>query len=135
MAKFDETYKMIMEGKYSDYREDAGNYFGKSRYTTDSVGSGNVQLVGLRNGQPVVNPATGEQVYWTVTATHYNCFDAVSGEKLVAPRIVFELRWGNSKNNALYVARETYENAYASEDPVAIAKLKAIGLEPGYIFN
>lgn len=132
MKKFIKTYKMIMEDIYKD---DPGNHFGKARYNTASTGKGNVELVGLRNGEPVINPFTGEPVYWTVTATHFNCFDAVTGEKLIAPRIVFELRWGNSKNHALYVARETYEDAYTNNDTKKIEKLKGLGLEDGYIFK
>lgn len=134
MSKFEETYKMIMEGKYSDYREDAGNYFGKARYDVNEFGD-NAQMQGIRNGVPVINPVTGEPVYWHVTATHYNCFDAVTGEKLVAPRTVFELCYGSSRKNTLYVAIETYKDAYANEDPVAIAKLKSMGLEPGFDFG
>ena len=132
MNKFNEAYKLIMEEIYKD---DPGNHFGKARYNAKTTGDGNVELIGLRNGEPVVNPLTGEQVYWTVTATHFNCFDAITGEKLVAPLIVFELRWGNSRKHALYVARETYEDAYANNDEEKIEKLKAIGLEPGYIFK
>lgn len=134
MSKFEETYKMIMEGRYSDYREDAGNYFGKARYDVNEFGD-NKPMQGIRNGVPVINPMTGEPVYWTVTATHYNCFDAVSGERIIAPHTVFELCFGSGKKNTIYVAKETYENAYANEDPVAIAKLKSMGLEPGFNFG
>lgn len=135
MSKFEETYKMIMEGRYSDYREDAGDFFGKARYASDEFNGDNPQMQGIRNGEPVINPITGEPIYWTVTATHYNCFDAVTGKRIVAPHTVLELCYGSGRKNTLYVAMETYLNAYESGDEVAIAKLKSMGLEPGFDFG
>lgn len=136
MSKFEKLYNIIMEGKYSDYdyHKDAGDYFGKARYNANEFGD-NVQMQGMRNGNPVVNPMTGEPVYWKVTATHYNCFDAVTGNELIAPRIVFELAYGSNRKNNIYVDIETYKNAYETGDKVTIAKLKALGLEPEFDFG
>lgn len=134
-SKFDKLHKLIMENGFSDYREDPGNYFGKAAYSLNSVGEGNIELFGKRNGELILNPITGEPVKWEVVATHFNCYDAITRERIIAPHTVFELKQGSSRKNNLYVAIETYEEAYATDDIETIEKLKSIGLEPGFSFK
>ena len=138
MKKFDKIYKMIMEGVWYDrssYQEDPGQHVGRVKYNAGSVGEGNVQLYGKLNGNPVIDTQTGQPAKWTVMAQWQPSRDYLTGQKLISGRTVFQLKWGYGKKNTIYIARETYENAYAENDQEMIAKLKAIGLQPGYIFG
>lgn len=137
-TKFDKLYKIIMEQGYAlkgdNSYADAGSAMGKAEYSLNSIGTGNVELYGKRNGELILNPIDGNPIKWNILAQYFPSYDCITGQKIPKDRVVFELKRGSSRKNNMYVDIETYKNAYANNDIETIEKLKAIGLEPGFEF-
>lgn len=138
-SKFDDLYKVIMEGKYapgSDKFDVADVRHQKLAYGQDEVGAG-VRLIGMMNSQPVLDP-DGNPLEWQVNATDFKSVDCVTGQPLPKYTSTFWLKNGLNRGKGLHVAVATYEDVYYNQDspiyqnPEYMQKLHDLGLIPGF---
>ena len=140
-SKFDDLYKVIMEGKFYDStwnnRNDIADVRNQQLSYDQSQFGQEVKLIGMMNGEPILDQE-GNPLEWEVNAQDGAAVDLVTGQKIPKYHTSFLLRRGPRRRDGMHVAVQTYEDVYYNQDsplyqnPEYMQKLHDLGLIPGF---